>query len=726
MKRFNQFLALVATMAGALLLSGHGYYEGVDHPNGWQSSGNGKTNTSFQSREHTINATNASQLAPKWVYHTDAAANQVNPDGSIVKINPLYPKSSVIVTPSVAKDNSAIYFTDLNGRVHAVNAQTGQRIWVKSIVYDYLAKGAPLVDGVSVKPSSLIPAGANISNIYVYSRTTPLIYNNLLIIGLRAGSPTPTDSVTGKPTITGTPTADTMMVSNRAFVMAINRSTGALVWVSHGAPDTPMSQVTGALSQFQGLVYGGASNFFTEVLNSLDPQAVQAANAAYIASGQAYKLPNGNYTCCGGSGSVFALNADTGKLVWNKPTIDPSLTGVNGFGGYSGASVWGNNIPIDPARKLVFVATGNLHNGPSTLPTTAERDPTTLPLGVHAESIIALNMKTGDIVWSSRLIPPSTMDVGSLACFLPIFAQLPQSITGCTDPLVSANGGAMLAQYTDTDFAQQPMLTEVNGKQVLIGHQKSGTVYELDPSTGLNLATFNNGLPVIDGNSSAYGGHEWGAATDGSGIYNQNTNGANVFDPTGTLPNAVLINTITGVNDVPPGAPGGYFNKIDAATGKIIWQLRDPNLALLQNSPQCLAQTGQCKYLLHASPYGGVTLANGVLFGTSVYRTFFAINAYNGQILLKFTNGTLQGTNTPVSIVGSGFAPPSIFKGTVYLPTGYAPITFGNSLTNVVDANDPFTNPFDDQVIAFSVPKASGDLDCDPAAEDDNQDINGL
>jgi polyvinyl alcohol dehydrogenase (cytochrome) len=725
MRKPNKYLFLLGALTSVLLLTGYKTFENMKSPNGWQSSGHNKTNSSFQSREHIINATNASQLAPKWVYNTDAAINQVNPDGSKVIINPLYPKSSVIVTPSVAKDNSAIYFGDINGRIHAVNAHTGQRIWVKSIVYDYLQKGAPIVDGVNVTPTSLIPAGTsllgrniNIGNIYAYSRTTPMIYKNLLIIGLRPGTPTPLATFTNTPTISGIPTADTLAVLNRAMVIAVNKTTGALVWVTHGAPQTPLSQITTSLSHFQGRVFGGATNLLGESLDtvSLDSSGqnlgLLAANTAYKASGQASKLPNGNYTCCGGSGSAFALNAATGKLLWNTPTIDPTLTGPGGFGGYNGASVWGNNIPIDPARNSVFIATGNLHNGPNTLPAFVPRSASILPAGVHPESVLSLNMKTGAIQWSDRLLPENTVDVGSYACLLPFFYGLPESSTGCTDPLLSVDGFAMANQYTDTDFGQQPMLTEVNGKQVLIASQKSGVVYELDPSTGINMANFNNGLPVTDGTSSLYGGHEFGSATDGVGIYNQDTNAPNLLNS--QLKNVALVNTITGVNDIPPGMPGGFFNKIDAATGKILWQTRDPNALILPPN-----------YLLHASPFGAVTLANGVLYGTSLFHTLYAINAYNGQIVFKFTSGTIQGTNTPVTISGAGMAPPSIVNGTLYWPTGYAPITFSNSVSNMVDANDPFS-PFDNQVIAFSVPKATGDLDNDATEEDDNLDIDRL
>lgn len=120
---------MVGSLASILLITGFNTYEGVPSPNGWPMPGQNKQNTAFQSREHLISPSNVSQLQKKWVYNTDA---------NNVLINRTYAKSPVLGTPSVDQANQTIFFGDLNGRLHAVNAQTGAPVWIKSIVYDYL------------------------------------------------------------------------------------------------------------------------------------------------------------------------------------------------------------------------------------------------------------------------------------------------------------------------------------------------------------------------------------------------------------------------------------------------------------------------------------------------------------------------------------------------------------------------------------------------------------
>jgi len=91
------------------------------------------------------------------------------------------------------------------------------------------------------------------------------------------------------------------------------------------------------------------------------------------------------YECCTFRGSVTALDANTGTVVWKSYTIPdaPTARGKNAEGktiwGPAGAGVWGAPT-IDPARRSIYIATGNNYSGPATM---------------TSDAVIALDMETG-------------------------------------------------------------------------------------------------------------------------------------------------------------------------------------------------------------------------------------------------------------------------------------------------------------------------------------------
>jgi polyvinyl alcohol dehydrogenase (cytochrome) len=81
------------------------------------------------------------------------------------------------------------------------------------------------------------------------------------------------------------------------------------------------------------------------------------------------------------------------------------------------------------------------------------------------------------------------------------------------------------------------------------------------------------------------GGIEWGTATDGNRIYAQVADSGHVSYP--------LLNG--------PTITWGAWSGFDAATGKLIWQTADPTPG--------------------AEDFGAVSVANGVVYWGSGYRT---------------------------------------------------------------------------------------------------------
>jgi polyvinyl alcohol dehydrogenase (cytochrome) len=226
-------------------------------------------------------------------------------------------------------------------------------------------------------------------------------------------------------------------------------------------------------------------------------------------------------------GSVLALSADTGKILWQTYLTKE---------GYSGAGVWGSTPAVDHDAGLVYVATGNNYSVPPGVCAAPERgNCTPSPADNYVDSVVALDVKTGRIAWAMRTL---------------------------TDD-VSTNFDHVGPDY---DFAQGPSLftTEVGGKPTtLVGAgQKSGVYWALNPATGEVV------WKTEVGPGSGLGGMMWGSATDGKRIYVSISNAAHT---------PIAIESATGESQT---TTGGFWAALDAATGAVLWRTPDPQGAI--------------------------------------------------------------------------------------------------------------------------------------------------
>lgn len=148
-------------------------------------------------------------------------------------------------------------------------------------------------------------------------------------------------------------------------VYAVNAQTGQQVWKV--AMDThPDARITGATQLFEDRLYVPVASL--EELTATDPK----------------------HECCTFRGSVAALDAQSGKLIWKTYIIPdtPKPTGKNAKGtqqfGPSGGGVW-NSPTIDPKRRALYVGTGDAYSPPAARTT---------------DSIVALNLADGKMLWS--------------------------------------------------------------------------------------------------------------------------------------------------------------------------------------------------------------------------------------------------------------------------------------------------------------------------------------
>ena len=337
-----------------------------------------------------------------------------------------------------------------------------------------------------------------------------------------------------------------------SMIYAVNASSGELIWKTH--PVDHFATIATATPQvYKGVVYQSYSSF-EEALG-----------------------PDPNFECCMFRGSVVALDAATGNKLWQTFTIPdpPKPTRKNAAGkqehGPSGAGVW-STPTIDEQLGVLYVATGDNYSDPATS---------------TSDAILAMDLKTGKLLWSKQL---TAGDVYNNGCMTPQRMNCPEK------------------SGPDYDFGQPPILVRLGaGKRALVIAQKSGMVHAVDPDqTGKLLWQTKVGA------GGALGGSQWGSASDGEKVY-------------------VAISDI-GLGGVPdPKAPGGFrlmldpkkgggLYALDLATGKTVWSAK---------AEPCAEGRTDCSPAQSAA----VTAIPGVVFSGSVDGHLRAYSAATGKVL---------------------------------------------------------------------------------------------
>jgi polyvinyl alcohol dehydrogenase (cytochrome) len=190
------------------------------------------------------------------------------------------------------------------------------------------------------------------------------------------------------------------------------------------------------------------------------------------------------YECCTFRGSVTALDANTGAVVWKSYSITtpPAPRAKNKEGvqtwGPAGGGIWAAPT-VDARRNAIYVATGNNYAEPA--------QPTT-------DAVLALDMATGAIRW---VYQPTPNDVWAGGC----------------RPENPDNPNCPAKQGPDHDFSMSPVLVASGGRELVVVQQKSGMAYALDPDKQGALV-----WQYRTSQGSGLGG-QWGAATDGRQAY---------------------------------------------------------------------------------------------------------------------------------------------------------------------------------------------------------------
>ncbi|MGO9931153.1 MAG: PQQ-binding-like beta-propeller repeat protein [Steroidobacteraceae bacterium] len=275
-----------------------------------------------------------------------------------------------------------------------------------------------------------------------------------------------------------------------AQAYALDASSGRLLWKTK-IEEHPLARITGAPTLYKDRVYVPMSSY--EESQGARPE----------------------YGCCTFRGSLSAVDANTGKVIWRSYMIpdEPRPRGSSSAGvtlyGPAGAPIW-SAPTIDARRGLIYVATGNTYAGIA---------------AAASDAVVALEL-SGKIAWIKQLFPKDVF------------------ISGCRAH--SDNPNCADQSGPDYDFGNSPILAELpQGRSVIVLGQKSGTGWALDPDKrGEVLWQYHAGA------GGALGGIEWGSAVDAQHAY-------------------------FAVSDIFSPAPGG-LHAVNLKTGERAWYAPPP------------------------------------------------------------------------------------------------------------------------------------------------------
>ena len=276
-----------------------------------------------------------------------------------------------------------------------------------------------------------------------------------------------------------------------ANAYALDANSGKLVW-TRKIEDHPFARITGSPTLHDGRLYVPVSSY--EEAQGADPQ----------------------YPCCTFRGSVSAVDAATGRVIWKTYMIPdpPQRRGTSTAGvalwGPSGSGIW-SAPTVDVNRKALYVATGNTYSPPAQ---------------PSSDAVVALDLETGKVRWMKQVTPNDVF------------------LTNCR----AGNPNCPETNGPDVDFGSPPMLARANGRDLIVIGQKSGVGWAMDPDKQGEIA-----WQYRAGQGSTLGGIEWGGAVDDARAY-------------------------FAVSDILTPKPGG-LHAVNLATGERAWYAPPPPAA---------------------------------------------------------------------------------------------------------------------------------------------------
>jgi polyvinyl alcohol dehydrogenase (cytochrome) len=378
-----------------------------------------------------------------------------------------------------------------------------------------------------------------------------------------------------------------------ANVYAVDAQTGAELWVQK-VDDHFVARITAAPKVYKDRVY------------------------VSVSSSEEFSSSNLDYSCCTGRGSVVALDANTGAQVWKTYVVDtpkPVRKNSKGVQQYapSGGSIW-NSPTIDVKRGAVYVGTG---------------DGQTDPAPDTTDSIMALDLKTGKILWFYQ-------------------AQAGDAFMGgCNGPDRTDN--CPKVNGPDQDIGNSPILRKLaGGKSVVVFGMKNGTVTALDPDRKGAVVWSVHVVEIPKGQENSFAAHlngvVWGGAADEQNVYY--------------------------------GLQSGGMVALKLATGDIVWRATFKIPVRLNEDGSVPSNVTITRVINSAA----ATAMPGVVFVAGSDGRLHALSSVDGHILWEYDTARPFATVNKVAARGGAISSigPSIVNGMLFIGSGYA-VTGSNS-----------------------------------------------
>ena len=370
-----------------------------------------------------------------------------------------------------------------------------------------------------------------------------------------------------------------------ARVIAIDKMTGALLWMTRIDSNSDAFAGTSA-TVYNNIVYFGTASREESLAHP----------------------PNGY------RGSVVALNATTGAILWRFTTVPD---------GYTGGAVVSAPV-VDPRRHSLFIAANNNYSIPSNVEgcvvaAGADRDAqlACMDPSNYVDAILALDLETGALKWGRRF---EGADTWTEACNTP---------SGCVQP-----------PGTDFDFASSPNFSYVKDF-VGVGDDRGGTsnyaMLGVGSKSGWYRALNPDNGGVFWATMVGAGGIQWGSAVD---VSNHRQTYVAVKN------DAHKTQVITDFYGRQTTVKAGSWAQLDSATGRINWQVPAYGQDLVRP-----------KY--GAAAPAPLSFNNNVVYAGATSGWMTALSSRTGWILWKFQSG------------GTVMSGPAIFNEWVFWGTGY-------------------------------------------------------
>jgi polyvinyl alcohol dehydrogenase (cytochrome) len=366
----------------------------------------------------------------------------------------------------------------------------------------------------------------------------------------------------------------------KANVYAIDASTGALIWTRH-VDEHVSARITAAPAFYGNRLFVPVSSWESSSAKSID------------------------YACCTFVGNVVALDASTGAPLWKRYVFDerpkPVRKNSKGVQLYApaGSAVW-NTPTVDPRRDAVYFGTG---------------DASTWPAPPTADSVMAVSMATGKLLWTFQVHKGDASLVGCWG-------------EGITDNCPKEEG-------PDWDVPASPILrTLSDGRRELIVGTKPGDILALDPD------------------------HK------GAQVWRMNVNGPDLAAPgppdfKKPPMKGVLFGGAADPDTAYFGLQGGGMAAVRLADGKLLWF-----------SPLGWTPGGRQSYQAATTAIPGAAIVGGT------DGHLVAVSAADGHTLWDYDTGRSFETVNKVPANGGSFgsAGPTVAGGMLFAGSGYAVI----------------------------------------------------